>query len=196
MLLSCHALELTPMRCHSFCEVFVALLSGRSCKCASAAPKFAVGKWWTGTLVPQYVAIFCQSMCRIWREPSNWSAQKMMHEVSDLFTWHDLQIWKADWSKGTVRFVGCHTSTFLVFSVKPELLMSGCYVQPGNASNYDTQVVLITRRCRNWRMKQSSLAFSEAISNHLGRNACVLLVWQRLRFLHFDLMRLWDGHAN
>ena len=38
MLLSCHALELTPMRCHSFCEVFVALLSGRSCKCASAAP--------------------------------------------------------------------------------------------------------------------------------------------------------------
>ena len=35
-----------------FCEVFVALLSGRSCKCASAAPKFAVGKWWTGTLVP------------------------------------------------------------------------------------------------------------------------------------------------
>ena len=51
MLLSCHALELTPMRCHSFGEVFVALLSGRSCKCASAAPKFAVGKWWTGTLV-------------------------------------------------------------------------------------------------------------------------------------------------
>ena len=42
MLLRCHVFELTPMRCHSFGEVFVALLSGRSCTCASAAPKFAM----------------------------------------------------------------------------------------------------------------------------------------------------------
>ena len=41
MLLSCHALELTPMRCLSLGEVFVALLSGRSCRCASAGRKAA-----------------------------------------------------------------------------------------------------------------------------------------------------------
>ena len=41
MLWRCRAFELTPMRCHSFCEVFVALLSGRSCTCASAAPQSA-----------------------------------------------------------------------------------------------------------------------------------------------------------
>ena len=41
MLWRCHALELTPMRCLSLGEVFVAFLSGRSCRCASAGRKAA-----------------------------------------------------------------------------------------------------------------------------------------------------------
>ena len=197
MLLRCHVFELTPMRCHSFGEVFVALLSGRSCTCASAAPKFAMVDKYSSAGICRSLFPVMQGVSRYldWQSiefeenQANWSAPKMIHEAS-IGEWlvhltrpADMKGWL---EQGLVRFVGCHTSTFLMFSVKPEPLMSGCYVQPGNATSLSTQVILLRRQCRNWRKKQSSSAFSEAVSNHLGRVCSVGLTT-------FEVLAFWSN---
>jgi hypothetical protein len=73
-----------------------------------------------------------------------------------------------------------HLPTIFVWRHQILLLRRGwvaVQIAHGHTTNLETQAVLLMRRCRNWRKKQSNLAWFQAISSYLGPSVFATLFW-------------------